>query len=211
MADIAHFGAILNILLQRQYGKYRRSPKKRILLHLSGQFHQLHWMMKTAFVFSLVAMALVAVLVFFALTHKQLMVTYLSGATSRTVVLPFPVSAVNIDPAPPSHPLGNTAGTRNLTALEKIRDTVIVHDTLRTGPKILHKTAPIGSNFSGDIGLSAQSNPSASMETGMAPASVAQPASKPASGARLAPPVNSLKSAAPSPPGTVKSAFDSLQ
>jgi len=187
MADITHFGAMLDLVLQRQYGKYRRTKKKEIFRRIGTQFTQLHWLIKTAFIFALVGMAAVIALCFLALSKNQLIVTYLSKGASHSVFFPFPGS----DQGAMRTFSTNAGDTIDSSAGEKVHDTIKIHDTIRTGPRN-YQGSLHGANLSATAGT----------------ASTAAPTLKTAN-----PIPSPLKSAIPTtpPPAPVKSAYDSLQ
>jgi|GEM_PF-2321895 hypothetical protein len=212
MADIAHFGSILDLVLQRQYGKHRRTSKGRILLRLSAQFRQLHWMMKTAFVFALVGMVAIMFLCFLALTKKQLIVTYLSADTPYTVTLPFPANASILDQALLRH-FGKTTLAGDTMTGEKVYDTLIIHDTVRMGPRNYQGSPLHGSSLSSAMGSTSASAPSAAATPppGTSAISGTQSPPKPPQANKITSPVNAIKPIAPPSVGTAKSAYDSLQ
>jgi hypothetical protein len=151
MADIAHFGSLIDLVLQRQYGKHLRTKKGLMLLRLSEQFAQLPWLLKGAFVLALIGMLLVMLLCFFAITKKQFIMTYVSGGSRHTLVLPFPANAPMNGDASFSQFSGikNAPANTQDSVAEKIHDTLLVHDTIRIMPPRKNSSIPPNANKSG--------------------------------------------------------------
>ena len=212
MTDVAHFGAIVDLVLQRQYGKYRRAKKNRIVQRLAMQFMQLHWILKTAFIFALLVMGMVIALSMLALSKQQLMVTFLSRDSHHSVVFPFPETSSGA-----WEKLSNDKPVADSSALKKVHDTVKVHDTIRTVIKN-YQGNPVHSS-GGSSSMSTASTPVS--PSGISPVAGVSTIPGQQAPARRPSPIKTVpltpnpdKSSAPSvptPAPSVKSAYDSLQ
>ena len=133
MADIAHFERILDIVLQRKYGKIKRTWNGR----LTGQSRRLLRLFKTSAI--IVSAGIILTLFYYLLvvTKQQIAITYSFQKYSKTITLPFsspPPSVANgffqnkaltADKALPESPKASAIS---------VHDTVIVRDTIRVVP-----------------------------------------------------------------------------
>jgi hypothetical protein len=145
MSDINHFGAIIEIVLQRQYGKIRRSKKDWFMLRLRRQFNQLHWLIKTAFIFAIIGVLTTAFICFLTMTKKQLTMIYSSKGLTHTIVVPFGGHSESNNKYSGLNNSGNNANIAvdsTITNPKKIHDTIRIHDTVKTLPPRINHLLP---------------------------------------------------------------------
>jgi hypothetical protein len=130
MADIAHFERILDIVIQRKYGKIKRTWKGR----LTGQSLRLQRLFKTSAIIVSAGIVLTLFYYFLVVTKQQIIVTYSFKNYSKTFALPF--LSHNASVANGSFQNKIFTGDNPLTespkvGLSLVHDTVIIRDTIR--------------------------------------------------------------------------------
>ena len=192
MTDVAHFDHILDLILQRKYGKIRRTWNG----HLIGKSRRLLRLLKTAAIIVSAGIVFILFYCFLAVTKQRIILTYAFHHSSMSLSLPFSSNASS-DASGSSQKSSFTQAQFSsgppTTSSKLIHDTLKVHDTVRIFPRwnaaLKSKTTTVASPGN---------------------ANVASPISKPP-----APSAIVSKPDAPSTPpaiqGTAKTAYDSLQ
>jgi hypothetical protein len=134
MADIAHFERILDIILQRKYGKIRRMWNGR----LTGQSRRLRRLLITAGIIVSAGILFTAFYCFLLAGKQRIIVTYSSQQYSKSVALPFIPHSTSVKKNS-FHDQKLTSDKPLPDSLKKdvfaIHDTVIVRDTVRVASR----------------------------------------------------------------------------
>ncbi len=135
IADITHFDRMLDVVLQRKYGKFKRTKRGRII----GQSRLLRRRLIVTAIGLSVVTVFVLIYVFFDKTKQRFLLTYSSPRSSITLSFPF---SKNNQPGLTGSSQKNISKGEN-SSLEFnrnnsgiIHDTLIVHDTVRLSTKV---------------------------------------------------------------------------
>jgi hypothetical protein len=191
MADIAHFERILDIVIQRKYGKIKRTWKGR----LTGQSRRLLRLLKTSAIIVSAGIVLTLFYYFLVVTKQQIIVTYSFQNCSKTFALPFSSHSTSVANGSFQNKIFNadnpiTESPKVSSSL--VHDTVIVRDTVR----IVSHWKPAVPNK-----VSAATSP---VGGGNSPSAVSQQPAQSVIVNKQAPPPSAIQ-------GTAKSLTDSLQ
>ena len=129
MADIAHFERILDIILQRKYGKMKKVWNGRLM----GNSRQLQKILKKTAIIAGGVIAVVAFYHFLSVTKQRIIITYSIHDSMKSISVPF---STHLSPNTDGRfrPAGSTLRD-SLAAQIKVHDTLIIHDTLRIAPR----------------------------------------------------------------------------
>jgi hypothetical protein len=134
MADIAHFERIIDIILQRKYGKIKKAWNGRLI----GRSHRLHDLVKTGAIIISAGILLILLYYFLVVTKQRILLAYSFHNSTRSVELPFsshPVSVPGGFFRATTNPLSDSLTDSLTTGSNKVHDTVVVHDTVRITPR----------------------------------------------------------------------------
>ena len=194
IADIAHFDHILDLILQRKYGKIKKKWNRR----LTGQSRQFIQLAKIASIVVSAAIVFILFYFFLSITKQQIILTYVFRHTSMCFTLPFSSNTPLIaSGSAVKKPI--TQDQFSLDSLKKssniIHDTLIIHDTVR----ILRRLT--GALKSKTTAVASPGN-----------ADVTSPISKPPTPSAIeSKPDVPSPSIPPAIQGTIKTDFDSMQ
>ncbi len=203
MADIAHFERILDLILQRKYGKIKRMWGGR----LSGKSRRLIRLLKTSAIIVSAGMIIVLFYCFLALTKQRVVITYTVKDSSVSLSLPFSSASASNMKVSSSKVISNTEQAASDTLRRSsllVHDTVRIHDTVRVFTR--WNTAQNKAAVAASPGIAAANAPAQNIKPPAPPAGAGKPATSPAP-----PPPASVPPPAPAIQGPAKSAYDSLQ
>jgi hypothetical protein len=192
MADIAHFERILDLILQRKYGKIKRMWGGR----LTGKSRRQIRLLKTAAVIVSIGMVFVLFYGFLSLTKQRLIITYALKDSSFSLSLPFSSTTdLFVKGFSPNRIVNNEQGVPDTLK----RAALLLHDTLK-----IHDTIRVFSRWN-----SSQNKAPSAVSPGNvnanSPTQTTKPSVPPSGGSK--PAVSSI----PSPPATVPSPAPAIQ
>jgi hypothetical protein len=182
MTDIAHFDRILDLILQRKYGKIKRTLKSR----WAFQFRRLHPLIKTGIIVFIIGMLFIAFHSYLAISKRQFSISLSSSGSFLTVTMPFSLKKSFHKTEFSGKNIFDIDST--IMHVQTIHDTIMLHDTIRTLPR-LNSAQQQKKPIALPLGMGTQTAP-------------IQPIKPPASTGTIVAP--------PSVPATPKTAGDSL-
>jgi hypothetical protein len=203
MTDITHFDRILDLILQRKYGKIKRTRKNQS----SIQIRRFRLALRTSAIIAALGIIFIAFNYFLATTHRQFSMIYSFKGSSMTLTLPFS-SNTSTDKITMTQNSFIRHGISEIDSLQlhsqTIHDTVILHDTIRAASRLnlyhQQKKPSVISQGTGTQGVATQSIATQGIGTQTTSIQANKP---PAPAVTTATP--------PSIQGTVKTSYDSLQ